>query len=598
MSESKKVVFLPRFMHIRSPKFLILLALIPQLLLSAEDIFPLKDIRRGQIGEWHTVVAGTKIESFKLQVLGVQKNFAGPRRPVIICQALDERNKLSGPVAGMSGSPVYIEGKLVGAYAYGFMMAKEQAIIGVTPIEQMLEVVNNYEAELPNTTATQSSPSAPAEETSHQPLSEKVAPFLQPLPTPLFISGFSEETLKHFAPELEQSGLQIMAAPSAGETNSDNPIDPPLVPGAPVAGVFMDGDFSIAGVGTITWREGDKLLGFGHPFLQDGAVAIPMAGAEVLTVIQSISRSFKLSNVGKVKGTIYQDRLTAIAGEIGMETPRTELSIRIQPADAPSYTLKSNIIHQPRMSPNFVAMAMTESLFDSMNTESEQSFKIQTKLHIPNYEPLIYEDTGSGRSAILQAAFALRSAYSQIINNPYETPRIPKVEIDIQIRNSEDYSVLKKISLRTTDRPRGEQIAKLGLELAHHKKEPETRILEIPIPEGHSGERLVLWIGDARSADKIDLPSKGDITSLDDIIARLRVRRDSGNLHIKFLKSTRGLNLHGALLPELPPSVYEIYNSDTRGEIINTINTKTIWETQIPVEGEFQGSYSYPLDIR
>lgn len=559
----------------------------------------MKDIRRGMTGEWRTVIAGSKIESFKLRVLGVQKNFAGPRRPVIICEALDDQNKLSGPVAGMSGSPVYIKGKLVGAYAYGFMMAKEQAIIGVTPIEQMLEVVQHYEAEPTDATPSVNlSSSSPAEEVAHQPLAEKYAPFLQPLPTPLFLSGFSKETLKHFAPDLEKTGLQIMAAPSAGEATSDQPIDPPLVPGAPVAGVFMDGDFSVTGVGTITWREGNKLLGFGHPFLQDGAVSIPMAGAEILTVVQSISRSFKLSNVGKVKGTIYQDRLTAIAGEIGRTTPRTELSIRIQPADTPAYTLQSNVFQQPRMTPNFVAMAMAESLFDSMNTESEQSFKIKTKLHIPNYEPLVYEDTGSGRSAILQAAFALRSAYSQIINNPFETPRIPKIEIDIQIRNSEDYSILKKISLRSTDQPRGGQFAKLGLELAHHKQKPETRILEIPIPEGFSGERLMLWIGDARAADQIDLPSKGDITSLDDIITRLRIRRDSGNLHIKFLKATRGLNLHGAILPELPPSVYQIYNSDTRGEIINTINTKTIWETQIPVEGEFQGSYSYPLDIR
>jgi hypothetical protein len=109
---------------------------------------------------------------------------------------------------------------------------------------------------------------------------------------------------------------------------------------------------------------------------------------------------------------------------------------------------------------------------------------------------------------------------------------------------------------------------------------------------------LVLWVGDAASADDIDLPSKGDITSLDDIITRLRYRRDNSKLHIKFLKASRGLNLNGEILPELPPSVYEVYQSNTRGEIISTINMTTVWETQIPVEGAFQGSFSYPLDIR
>ena len=582
----------------RMPNFLVLFLLIPQLIFSQEEIFPLKDIRRGLKGEWRTVIAGNKIESFELRILGVQKNFAGPRRPVIIAEALDDKNKTSGPVAGMSGSPVYIDGKLVGAYAYGFMMAKEQAIIGITPIKQMLEVVDNYGPK-PVTNGSASIPSSNTdEEVVEQPLSEKVLPFLQPLPTPLFVSGFSEKTLKHFSTELESSGLQLMAAPSAGEATTDNLIDPPLIPGAPVAGVFMDGDFSIAGVGTISWKEGNRLLGFGHPFLQEGAVAIPMAGAEILTVVQSIQRSFKLSNVGKIKGTIYQDRLTAIAGEIGMETPRTELTIRIAPQDRPAYTLKSNVAHHSRLTPNFIAMALAEALSDSMNTEAEQSFQIESKLHIPNYEPLIYRDSGASTSAIFKAAFSLRGAYGQIINNPYETPRIPKVEIDVKIRNTEDYSILKKISLRSTNRPRGGQIAKLGLELAHHKRPNELRLLEIPVPEGYSGDRLVLWVGDAASADDIDLPSKGDITSLDDIITRLRYRRDNSKLHIKFLKASRGLNLNGEILPELPPSVYEVYQSNTRGEIISTINMTTVWETQIPVEGAFQGSFSYPLDIR
>ena len=108
------------------------------------EIFPLEDVERGMLGEWRTVIAGTKIETFKLRVLGVQQNLAGPQRAVIIREALDDENKLSGPVAGMSGSPVYIKKKLVGAYAHGFMMSKEQAIIGVTPIEQMLEVAENY----------------------------------------------------------------------------------------------------------------------------------------------------------------------------------------------------------------------------------------------------------------------------------------------------------------------------------------------------------------------------------------------------------------------------------------------------------------------
>jgi hypothetical protein len=158
--------------------------------------------------------------------------------------------------------------------------------------------------------------------------------------------------------------------------------------------------------------------------------------------------------------------------------------------------------------------------------------------------------------------------------------------------------VLKTVSLRSGNRPKAGDKVKLGLELAHHKADRETLVIEIPIPKGYSGERLVLFAGDAGSAKKIDLPANGEITSLDDIIDRLRIQYDNRLIHLKLLRRTRGLNLRGAILPELPPSVFEIYTSDTRGEIISNIRQTTIWETTIPVKGEFRGSYSFPLDIR
>jgi hypothetical protein len=580
---------------------------------SAEEtaIFPLKDVKRGMTGEWRTVIAGTKIETFKLRVLGVQKNFAGPRRPVIICEALDEENKLSGPVAGMSGSPVYIKKKLLGAYAYGFMMSKQQAIIGVTPIAQMLEVVENYGAgEVTASRPAQPSPAliqhpipAPQglEDNSFPNLNpelQHIQQFLKPVPTPLFVSGFSARTLKEFEDDIATMGMDIVQAPTAGVGDKDESFDPPLVPGAPVAGVLMDGDFSISGVGTITWRKGNRILAFGHPFFQEGPVEIPMAGAEVLTVVRSVSKSFKLSNVGPIKGSIYQDRLTAIAGEIGRETPITKMSIHIQPQDGPKRTLTSKIFNHRRMSPTFCAMALMESINNSMDTENDQSFQVTSTLRIAGHEPLVFKNYGSNSSAVLGAARGVRSAFSQIVNNPFNTPMVEEVTFDVSIHNKIDYSVLKTVSLRSGNRPKAGDKVKLGLELAHHKADRETLVIEIPIPKGYSGERLVLFAGDAGSAKKIDLPANGEITSLDDIIDRLRIQYDNRLIHLKLLRRTRGLNLRGAILPELPPSVYEIYTSDTRGEIISNIRQTTIWETTIPVKGEFRGSYSFPLDIR
>ena len=574
------------------------------------EIFPLEDVERGMLGEWRTVIAGTKIETFKLRVLGVQQNFAGPQRAVIICEALDDENKLSGPVAGMSGSPVYIKKKLVGAYAYGFMMSKEQAIIGVTPIEQMLEVAENYGPQELAITPTKlnqhqalgkksdSTPTISSNESRASLKLENIQQFLKPVPTPLFVSGFSPRTLKHFEEELAEMGMDLVHAPVSGTSSKGDNFDPPLVPGAPVAGVLMDGDFSMSGVGTITWRKGNRLLGFGHPFMQEGPVHIPMAGAEVLTVVRSVSRSFKLSNVGPIKGMIYQDRLTAIAGEIGREAPCTKVTINIHPENGPKRTLRSNLFCHKGRSPTFCAMALLESINSSMDTEAEQSFEVTSTLQIDGHDPLVYYDSGTGGVGVLKAAMGLRSAFREIVDNPFETPMIREVNFDVRIRNQIDYSILKSVTLRTGNRPRGGDTVKVGLELARHKTDREVRIIEIPIPKGYSGERLVLFIGDADSAARQDVTTSPDITGLNDILNELRLRRDNRRIFVKLLRRSNGLALQGASLPDLPASIQKIYSSDSRGDLKRSIRQTTVWETSIPVRGEFQGSYSYPLDIR
>ena len=257
-------------------------------------ILPLSEIKAGMRGEWHTVVSGTRIDSFPMEVVGIVENFIGPQRPVIICKALDATNILTGPVAGMSGSPVFIDGKLIGAYAYGFLWPKEQSLFGVTPIEDMLEVESNYppvfkHAGTNGLTRAEAGAdpqwlATPASAASLPPLAT-LQSAMKPLPTPLFVSGVSERTLRKFAPQLAGLGLEVMQAPSGRASHN---IDNDLKPGTPVAGVLMSGDFHFAGTGTVTWRKGNRILAFGHPFLQSGPAEMPMASAEILTVVQSV----------------------------------------------------------------------------------------------------------------------------------------------------------------------------------------------------------------------------------------------------------------------------------------------------------------------
>ena len=206
----------------------------PALARAADDtpIMPLSEIKPGMLGEWHTTVSGSRVDSFPMQVVGIAENFIGPQRPVIICKALDATNKLTGPVAGMSGSPVFIDGRLIGAYAYGFLWPKDQALIGVTPVESMLEVETNYPPATPMAGTNRlagiengANPqwlAAPAS-AANLPSLATLQSAMKPLPTPLFVSGVSERTLKKFSPQLAALGLDVMQAPSGSVThNIDN----------------------------------------------------------------------------------------------------------------------------------------------------------------------------------------------------------------------------------------------------------------------------------------------------------------------------------------------------------------------------------------
>ena len=360
-------------------------------------------------GEWHTVVSGSRIDSFPMEVVGIAENFIGPQRPVIICKALDATNKLTGPVAGMSGSPVFINGKLIGAYAYGWTWPKDQALIGVTPIESMLEVETNYPpgARIPagtnrlasrNAGETGAEPQwlvAPAGDGPGLPTPATLQSTMKPLPTPLFVSGISERVLQKFSSRLSALGLDVMQAPSGRAHDIDN--DPK--PGQPLAGVLMSGDFHFAGTGTVTWRHGNRILAFGHPFLQSGPTEMPMASAEILTVVQSVARSFKLSNTGPIIGTIYQDRLTAIAGEIGRKPNTTHFEAHLDAPGGKTRFFQGELFQNQRLSPIISAISLLESLYDTMESEEQQTIYLDTTLEIPGHEPVKLTDAASGEDA-------------------------------------------------------------------------------------------------------------------------------------------------------------------------------------------------------
>jgi len=569
-----------------------------------QDIMPLSEIEPGMVGEWRTVVSGTEVQSYQLKVLGVLDNFVGPGFPIILCEATDEEQIENGPVGGMSGSPVYINGRMIGAYAYGFTWPKRQTLIGVTPIEQMLKVLE-MPTEVPDAITQVPSGKATPDATTTPQLSAPIAAsgtsagelrsLLKPLPTPLTVSGISSQTLDAFQDEFRELGLEVSQAPMGSSRASLSADD--LEPGSAIAGVLMDGDFNFAATGTLTWREDDKLLGFGHPFLQDGATEMPLAGAEIVTIVRSLARSFKLSNVGEPVGSIYQDRLPAIAGEIGRQAFTTPFTMRVQREGLPEQTYSGNLFQHRRLTPLIAALATMESLRSTTEFNDRSTYDVNLRLEVEGEAPLEYARTWTGQTALTDPAITLMNLYGTLLNSVFEPARVTQMDLEATVRNGWQMTFLQSLQ-QTSGKPRAGEAFSALVTLRDYQDETQTLRINVPIPADAAGEELRLVIADAVIADTYTRgDSRSDLRSLGDLITYLSNPRPTQAVYVLLLREAPALRVEGQDLMDLPPSVSHILSHPKSQIPMNSPRFVPIHEEAIPLETVFSGSRTLTLKI-
>ena len=597
---------------------------------------PLSEVKPGMEGVWKTVVQGTEVATFRLKVIGVAENFAGPRQPVIIAEALDPSQMLSGPVSGMSGSPVYIEGRLVGAYAYGYSWQKEQAIIGITPIESMYAVLdlkspgpdNLYpnsghkkgsgsgtgwsprflnlfadNAHLSGTNASAPDVSLPA--FGHWGHSKPSAasvhdslpgPELKPVPTPLFSAGVSAATLAAFGDHFRALGLDIMQAP-LGSSKAMDSVE--LKPGSAVAAVLMTGDFSFARVGTVTWREGDQLLAFGHAMDSAGAVRLPLAPAEVITVVQNVQTSFKLSNFGATVGTIYQDRLSGIAARIGELPPVTPMVIEVHQPGGELATYRCEMAIDRRLTPLLAGISLLESLSSTLDADTEQTFFVDIKVKMDQQEDLHLRDVGSGQGAALSLARGFMAVYDALLNNPFEVAKVVEVEVKVDIRSGQRLSQLRAVEQLSGELRSGDEL-RFAVEFEHFQSPNTRKIIAVPLPVQSEVQNLQLLVADAAVTESYDIGilQTGTIQSLPGLIEYLNRKRSSERLYVKLLKPSNGMRIHDQHFYDLPPSVRKLMQSPRLAQSgQQVISWQTLWETSIDLGSQVSGSYQFPVSL-
>ena len=575
-----------------------------------EPIMPLSEVEPGMKGEWKSVVSGTQVESFALEVLGIAKNFIGPKRALIICQATDPKFKRIGLVQGMSGSPVYIENRLVGAYAYGYSWSKDQSIIGVTPIEQMLEVLEDYPTGEVGAAGSsgglieqwrsngRGEPSYARDwritETDGRLEQNEIGTLFKPVPTPLLVSGISERTLSLFRDKFERVGLEVLRAPS-GSASEDTEFS--LDPGSSVAAVLMNGDFNVAFTGTVTYRDGDTLLAFGHPIDQMGQVRLPMAGAEVITIVQTLPASFKISNTGPLVGSIYQDRLAAVAGRIGELPPLLPYRIGIRAEDGRRRQYTGNLLEHQTLTPLCVGLAFLQSIYGTMESSEEQTLFVKGRIDLDEYESVEFEDVSTGPTGGLELVLSFVERMQQLLGNPFHLPALSEVAFDIELRDEWLVSGLRSVQLENRRVKAGEQI-EIVVTLYNYRNEPSQHWVTLPVPKGlKSGQKLTVLVADAAEAERVDGIRDTVVSSVEDIIEQWRGTRSRQAAYVMLLQESPGLRYEGDNMFDLPPSIRALYMSPGNNIVVQALEEVSLAETEIPVEGEFRGTFRLPVTL-
>lgn len=503
---------------------------------------------------------GKGIQQFDVEILGLLKKFA-PRQDLILARVSGAGLENAGVIAGMSGSPIYVEGKLIGALAYGWPFSKE-AICGITPIQSMLDI--RHVPPAPPVPIGGASVSTKAflsaftsgDFASHleelvQPLRPAAQEGLMPLPLPVSFGGLTEGRL--WRRVSETAGW--MATPSGASAVSSG--DSTLRPGSAVAAQLLTGDMDVSATGTVTWVEGNSVLAFGHPFLSMGPVSMPMAKAEVLTVLPSLYRSVKFAASGPILGSISQDRSTGILGTFGAQAPMVPISVKISSDQMPTQTFHFQAVHNSMLTPILSAIAIDNVLTTLEKRSGERTLVWKSSIHTPGRD-VQWNSVFSGMAAREEAVASLALLTNYLMANEFHDLTIEGLDVEISHSDRlQNARIVRVEAGKERVRP-GDEIP-IWVDLADFRGGNRRVVLNLKVPPDTPPGPLNVFVGDGFAATAYDLGLlPADPHSLDQVLDFLARIRPSNSLNLLAYRRAPGAVVVGETLPALPPSVMAI----------------------------------------
>ena len=587
--------------------------------INGPELFALEDVRPGMKGTARTVFSGSETQEFGVEVLGVLPGFPGPRQSAIIAKLSGANVEKTGVFAGMSGSPVYIDGKIVGAIAFSFPFSKEP-IAGITPIKQMIDLFNkgseNLKPKEPRVVSfaqlagTDWKPNLPKPAVSSislltpvsagSPLMPLLGQQMTPIATPLVFTGISQESLSVFAPQLVANGLLPVsgvggsaAITPLGEVNENT-----FPPGSSISVQLVRGDYSLAAAGTVTLRDGDRIYAFGHPFLSLGASDMPMTESSVVTVISNMNNSFKLSVPGRMVGSISQDRASGIYGLLRQAPKMIPVKVNLHTSRDRIETYSYEIANDSFLTPLLLNITLFSTITSSERALGDSTISLKGEIKVKGQEPIkIDRRFSAANNAPIMASGSIAAPVSSLLTSGFDDVQLDGITLDISSTETKYAGTLERITLDRTEVRRGEKVEVQAYVRTESGKQFVQRI-PVQIPEDAALGQLLVFVGDGGALQE-GSPAKSFVPQdLSQLVKAINTVKKSDRLYVKLFRITNGAVIGTSELPSLPPSMVATLNSDrTSGGYTPTVLSPVNEMELPPAEFVISGQQLIAIDV-
>ena len=572
----------------------------------AAEIMPLSEVKEGMVGTGRTVFKGNDIEEFEVEILGVLHNFF-PQYSMILGILKGGSLAETGVIAGMSGSPVFVNGKMIGAVAYSWPFSKTP-IAGITPIESMLEAQTAPMEQVPiqppveiaqyydfERLFTNNAPEPPKVNTSVPGFGNVE---LMPIATPLMVSGFDSKLVERFRPLFSTFGMQPMQAGVMGKSDASLSTGE-LEPGSPISVQLVRGDLDIGAIGTVTYRDKEKILAFGHPFFNLGPIDFPMATARIFAVVPSLFSSFKVGSGGAIVGSVKQDFRSAVYGVVGEKSPMIPVTVTLHDEAKKKRDFNFEVVNHSLLAPLLLDFTFQNTILATQLGYGDSTLRVSGNITLQNSSTIEFNNIFSGMASFSNASQYLASVLYTLMANEFRRVDVKAVSLNVDLAAKRKEAELMEVWLDRNEVRPGEQI-KLKAVYKTYLGQKQVEEFDLRIPEDLDAQVLHFIVGSGQDISRQEYVQYGKAykpDSLEQIVSLLNNLRSNDRIYVKTFLTEPTLVMKGRSLYKLPSSAYSILSSSQTIGSSQRVNSLVLSEDSRPIDYFLTGTKYFAVKV-